>query len=138
MNTLLIKISTSLLLAAITSSAYAQSAIVGVTDLKTRETKSYDAGKAPFSIPITGVSGWSRCNVSQLKESSFQQTRIVRIDAYCVSTNGAIVNTSCVAKKGSIEATIINLLPPDAKIDDLAGNTNASNAKDISLSCNYL
>lgn len=89
--------------------AHACSPEIRLLDGATREVRVFRAGNVATDIPITGLRGWSKCRMSAVKEFVLAGVPSKRLDVWCYTTGGQVVNASTVAS-GAAAVTIIQLL----------------------------
>lgn len=116
---------------------------ISVVDGATRESKTYVPGDAPFSIPFEASHGWDRCRVThvkkfQLKGLSGRIGDAQRVDLFCFSKEGQVVNNSLVVQADfPVEVLIFTLLsrPVSFKGKGDDESIDTSNSKEITVLC---
>ena len=115
----------------------AQTGTIQTTNGQTREVKSYSVGNQKFDINVSSVSGWNKCTVLPVKKLTFEGQKRMRLDMFCSTKQGHMVNFNCSTGVGGYEVSVPQIVS-DGSYLAANGDVNSKGYFDISLACDYL
>ncbi len=117
--------------------AHAQTGSVQMTNGATREIKNYSVGDQKFDINVSSVSGWNKCMVLPVKKFSYEGVKRMRLDMFCSTMQGHIVNFNCSTGVGGYEVVVPQITSEGSQLAP-SGDISGKGYFDISLTCDYM
>ena len=124
-------------LAALAGASYAQTGSIRMMNGQTREIKNYSVGDQKFDINVSSVSGWNKCTVLPVKKFTFEGQKRMRLDMFCSTKQGHLVNFNCSTGVGGFESSAPQIVSDGASLA-ANGDVNSKGYYDIGLTCDYM
>lgn len=110
---------------------------IKVVDGASGSVRTYYPGSQPSEFPLTGVRGWTRCRMSQLKQMKLDGRDGVGVDLSCFGATGEAMSASSAAPQhpGSVFDIAMVKLLASAETSPGGERPDAGAFKEITVSC---